>query len=56
MLLDLALNTDLEEVLPEPKARKETWLTSTFPTGSEEPEAALCSAGYQVLFLSLTIP
>ena len=38
----------LEELLPEPKERSATWLTSTFPTGSDHPDAPLCSAGYQV--------
>lgn len=45
---DLVLSADLEAVVPEPKPRSATWLTSTFPTGSEDPEAALCSGGYQV--------
>lgn len=42
------LRGSLEAALPEPKERKESWLTSTFPSGSEDPEAPLCSAGYQV--------
>lgn len=38
----------LEKLIPSPTPRNETWLTSVYPEGSEEPEAAMCSAGYQV--------
>ena len=41
----------LEELLTQPKPRSEAWLTSTFPTDSDHPDAPLCSAGYQVCLL-----
>ena len=37
----------LEEVVPAPKPRSPTWLTSTFPEDSADADAQLCSAGYQ---------
>lgn len=39
----------LEEVVPEPKARSATWLSSTYAVDDESPEAALCSGAYQVI-------
>ena len=42
------MHAALEELLPEPHPRSEMWLTSTFPDGSNDPDAGLCSAGYQV--------
>ncbi len=46
-LPDLA-RAALEGVVPEPKERSATWLTSTYAVDDESPEAKLCSGGYQV--------
>ena len=40
-LLHVICAAALEELLPEPKPRSEAWLTSTFPEGSEHPDAPL---------------
>ena len=38
----------MKKLIPKPTPRSETWLTTVFPEGSEDPEAPMCSAGYQV--------
>ena len=39
----------LEKVVPEPKARSATWLSSTYAVDDESEEAKHCSGGYQVM-------
>ncbi|EIE23140.1 hypothetical protein COCSUDRAFT_47508 [Coccomyxa subellipsoidea C-169] len=41
------LQAALEEVVPEPKERSATWLSSTYAVDDESPEARLCSGAYQ---------
>lgn len=38
----------LEEVIPNPKPRSERWVSGAFLPDSEDPDAGMCSAGYQV--------
>ena len=39
----------LEGVVPEPKARSDTWLSSTYAVDDGSEEAKHCSGGYQVM-------
>ncbi|CAK0786732.1 hypothetical protein CVIRNUC_009946 [Coccomyxa viridis] len=41
------LKEALEKVVPEPKARSATWLSSTYAVDDESEEAKYCSGGYQ---------
>jgi hypothetical protein len=38
----------LEALIPNPKPRSERWVSAAFPAGTEDPNALLCSAAYQV--------
>lgn len=38
----------LEGVVPEPKERSATWLTSTYAVDDESEDAKFCSGKYQV--------
>lgn len=38
----------LEKIIPEPKARSTSWISSTYPAGSTDEAAGLVSAQYQV--------
>ena len=38
----------LESVVPEPRQRSATWLSSTYAVDDESEEAKFCSGGYQV--------
>jgi len=46
--LDIFLRAELEAVLPAPKPRSKTWLSTCFPLDSEDPAAAVCGPGYHV--------
>ncbi|EIE22203.1 ketoacyl-synt-domain-containing protein [Coccomyxa subellipsoidea C-169] len=41
------LQAALEEVVPEPKERSATWLSSSYAVDNDSTEARLCSAAYQ---------
>ena len=38
----------LRKVIPEPVKRPAGWVSAAFPADSVNPEAQMCSAGYQV--------
>ena len=38
----------ISKAVPEPKERASTWISTCFPIDSEDPNARLCSAQYQV--------
>ena len=40
-------------VIPNPVERPSGWISAAFPADSEDPEARLCSAGYQVRLMHL---
>ncbi|EIE19942.1 hypothetical protein COCSUDRAFT_58179 [Coccomyxa subellipsoidea C-169] len=42
------LSAALEALIPTPKPRSERWVSAAFPAGTEDPDALLCSAAYQV--------
>ena len=43
------MSAALESVVPEPKERSATWLSSTYAVDDESEEAKYCSGGYQVM-------
>lgn len=45
----------LEKIIPEPKARSRSWISSTYPAGSTDEDAHLVSAKYQVDSLVLVL-
>jgi hypothetical protein len=45
---DALARAELEAVLPAPKPRSKTWLSTCFPLDSEDPAAAACGPGYHV--------
>ena len=44
----LSLCTDLEKIIPEPKARSKTWLSSCYALDDGSADAGMCGVGYQV--------
>ena len=48
------LCAELQKVMPEPKPRSKTWLSTCFPAGSEDEAAKTCGADYHVSFTSLS--
>ena len=51
----LLVGAALDAVIPCPKPRSERWVSAVFPADSEDAEARMCSAGYQVC-LRLRLP
>lgn len=43
-----SLCAELEEVIPEPKERPASWISTSFHQGCDDPTAMFCSADYQV--------
>ena len=48
-LLSCPVRAGLEKVLPSPKPKPVSWVSAVYPETSDDPNAQVASAGYQVL-------